>query len=409
MPTRRVTNRPSAAGASRRVKRAARPDHTPCVLPIHDKCSSELRAFHAKHPPANIHRFLKDAVENLREASGNFAEKRRTMVFETEIDRDMSTEQEIAELGKRVEKNLRGLVDLDQELINMKQVLQDIGEAEKQRGNGDGVQPVAEYLKKMKKARKAFKRRELKDRYGNLVEYVEFRTVVHALTNPTAPTPQRKDWFKKPMFICDAVATITDEEPVSSDEGETGERENEIEMVDRDEESDDEIQETSAKRSLKCVLTMRRFEEPVKGACGHVFEKTAIITMFKDYKKLKKPTVCPTSGCGKEINVNDLKDDPVTKSLVDAEIRRERQEQERAMINSDDESVPSRSKASKSNSGSKGKETTGSRMFNKAEDEEIPYGDEDAAEGTVEETVEDNTSADEEDGEGEDEEMSDSD
>ncbi|KAK6539093.1 hypothetical protein TWF694_010633 [Orbilia ellipsospora] len=408
MPTRRLTSRPSAAGTSRRVKRSARPAHNPCVLPIHDKCSSELRAFHAKHPPANIHRYLKDAVENLREASGNFAEKRRTMVFETEKDRDESTEQDIAELGKRVEKNLRGLVDLDQELTNMKQVLHDIGEAEKQRGNGDGVQPVEEYLKEMRKASKAFKRRELKDRYGNLVEYVDFRTVVHALTDPTAPTPQRKDWFKKPMFVCDAVATITDEDPVSSDEGGTGRAENDIEMVDRDEQSDDEIQETAATRNLKCVLTMRRFEEPVRAACGHVFEKAAIVTMFKDYKKLKKPTVCPTSGCGREIKVSDLKDDPVTKLLVQAEIRRERLEQERAMMNSDDELVLSRSKASKSKSDSKGKEKSGSRRPVKVEDEEIPYGEEgDSVEEAVEDTVEDAPSAN--DGEDDDQDMSASD
>ncbi|EPS40944.1 hypothetical protein H072_5171 [Dactylellina haptotyla CBS 200.50] len=404
MPTRRLTTRPS--GAPRRVQRTERPEHAPCVLPIHETCSSELRAFHAKHPPANLQRLLKDAVETLRDASGNFAEKRRTLVFETERERDEETEQAIAELGKQVEKNIRGLIDLDQELQNMKHTLADIGESERQRGDGDGVQPVGEYEQQMKRARKSFMRKDLKDRYGNIAEYIDFRSVVHALSDPTAPQPQRKDWFKKPMFTCDAVAEITDEEPVSSDDEER--EDNDIEMVDGGEESDDDIQETSITRNLKCPITMRRFEEPVKAACGHVFEKSAIVSMFKDYRKLKKPTVCPTAGCGREIKAGDLKDDPVTKSLVEAEIRRERQEEERAMMSSDDEEEEEEGEPATSRSKSKGK-SIASRSSVKKEEEEIPYGDEegegdDHGEGPEDAAEEDDNEEDDED----DEEMEDS-
>ncbi|KAF3922007.1 hypothetical protein ABW20_dc0105402 [Dactylellina cionopaga] len=404
MPTRRLTNRPSGASAPRRAHQTERPEHVPCVLPIHETCSGELRAIYSKHPPVNIHRLLRGAIADLRDASGDFALKRRTLVFEAERERDERTEQKIAKLGKRVEMSVRGLVDLDERSQNMKKVLQEIGEIERNRGNTDGVQPLEEYTQRTRRARRAFKRRDLKDRYGNTAEYIDFRAVVHALTDPSAPQPQKKDWFKKPMFLCDAVAGISDEEPVSESDGDPGpaDQDQDIEMIEQEDESDDDIQETSVTRNLKCPLTMVRFQEPVKASCGHVFEQHAILSMFKEYRKLKKPTICPTTGCGKEIKANELREDPVTKSLVQAEIRREQQEEERGMVDTDDEEEGDNELVQV-----KSKRKSKSRVSEavKDEEDEIPYGsDEGGGEERVEETDNENPSDDQEEGEdGEDE------
>ncbi|KAF3142521.1 hypothetical protein TWF594_005419 [Orbilia oligospora] len=150
----------------RRVKRTPLPDHISCVLPIHQSCSGDLRALHARLPPQSLHRWIKDATEALRDSSSKFAESRRQRVFEQNLERDEETEQKIAELGVRVERNIRGLVDVDEQLKMMKTVLHDISEAEKNRGNNDGVQPVEEFLDQMKRGGRAYRRRDLKDRHG---------------------------------------------------------------------------------------------------------------------------------------------------------------------------------------------------------------------------------------------------
>ncbi|KAK6361476.1 hypothetical protein TWF730_005200 [Orbilia blumenaviensis] len=318
-------------GAPRRVKRAPPPDHEPCVLPIHQSASGELRALHAKYPPQNLNRWIKDATESLREASSKFAETRREKVFEQDKDRDEEMEQDIAELGVRVERNIRGLVDMDEQLKKMKFILQGISDAEKNRGNGNGIQPVEEFWRQAKRADRAYKRRHLKDRYGNSAEYIELRSLVHGLARPTAPQPQRKDWFKTPMFVCDGRAQISDEEPVSESEGEGRPSDDrDIEMA--DEESDDGIEEMSATRNLMCPLTMALFKDPVKASCGHIFEKEALLDLFQNYKRLKKENICPTPGCGKQINAKDLRPDALTKRLAEAKLKEKERAEQRAVI-----------------------------------------------------------------------------
>ncbi|KAK6355012.1 hypothetical protein TWF696_004139 [Orbilia brochopaga] len=392
-------NRPS--NAPRRVQKIERPPHTPAILPIHDSCAGELRAFHAKYPPAHLPRMLKEAIEALRDVSKDFALNRNEIVFDQNRERDDDVEQQVAELGKLVEKNVRGLVDLDAELQRMKTVLQEISNSG--RGGGDGVQPVEEYMRRTAAARRAYMRKDLKERYANVADYIDYRTVVHAVSDPTAPVPQRKDWFKKPLFKCDATAEITDEEPLSDSEDDGGNsgpsrRNRDVEMSNADD-SDDDIEETSATRNLKCPLTMRRFENPVKAACQHSFELEAIKGMLKDYKRMGKAAVCPVPGCGKAIKVSELKEDVVMKSLVEAEIRREQMEEERAMMGSgdedDEEEAPVRPKG-------KGK-AVASRQSMRAE-EELPYGDDEGegGEGEGEDEDEDEEMEDGGDEEGED-------
>ncbi|KAK6536686.1 non-SMC element 2, MMS21 [Arthrobotrys megalospora] len=393
MPPRRPQDAP------RRVKRAPLPDHESCVLPIHDSKSGELRALHAKYPPQNLHRWIKDATESLRDSSSKFAENRREKVFEQEKERDEEKEQQIAELGVRVEKNIRGLVDMDEQLKMMKSVLQSISEAEKNRGNADGVQPVEEFLKRMKRENRAYRRRDLKDRYGNSAEYIELRSLVHGLAKPTAPQPQKKDWFKTPMFVCDGEAQISDEEAVSESEGEDGpSRDRDIEMVDRDDESDDGIQEVAVTRNLKCPLTMQLFKDPVKAACGHSFEKEALLEMLKEYKKQKKATICPTTGCGKEIHQKDLKPDALTKRLAEAKSKESELKAQRAVVAGardddpeDEDDAPSHSKKRRLKSKSV-----------PVKEEEIPYGSDrsdDRNPGEEEERVADSHDEGEENGE----------
>ncbi|EGX43305.1 hypothetical protein AOL_s00215g41 [Orbilia oligospora ATCC 24927] len=354
--------------APRRVKRAPLPDHISCVLPIHQSCSGDLRALHARLPPQSLHRWIKDATEALRDSSSKFAESRRQRVFEQNLERDEETEQKIAELGVRVERNIRGLVDVDEQLKMMKTVLQDISEAEKNRGNNDGVQPVEEFLNQMKRGGRAYRRRDLKDRYGNSAEYIELRSLVHGLAKPTAPQPQKKDWFKTPMFVCDGEAQISDEEPVSESEGEDVEQD--IEMANEDDDdSDDGIQAVAVTRNLKCPLTMQLFKDPVKASCGHVFEKEALVEVLRNYKQLKKENTCPTPGCGKLINVKDLKPDALTKRLAEAKARERDLAEQRAVIagagndeSEDEEVVVSHSKKKR-------------KPKPVIKEEEIPYGE----------------------------------
>ncbi|KAJ6261169.1 hypothetical protein Dda_3836 [Drechslerella dactyloides] len=392
MPVR--VGRPSLNHRRRKVER---PPHAPAVLPIHDTCASELRAFHAKYPPANLPRLLKEAIEALRDVSKDFALNRKEIIYEQGLERDEADEAQVAELGKVVEKNIRKLVDLDAEVQMKKSVLQEISNAG--RDGGDGVQPVEEYIRRTAKARRAYMRKDLKERYATVADYIDYRTVVHAVSDPTAPVPQRKDWFKKPLFKCDATAEITDEEPPSDSE-EDGDatagpatRRRDVEMSDA-EDSDDEIEETSATRNLKCPLTMRRFEEPVKAGCQHSFEREALATMLKEYKRQKKAPVCPMPGCGKEIKISELREDVVMKSLVEAEIRKEQMRKEREMSSDDEdeEEAPARSKG-------KGK-AVASRQSMRAE-EELPYGGGGGGESD-DEDMEDGDE--EEDGEEEDEE-----
>ncbi|KAK6351294.1 hypothetical protein TWF718_004459 [Orbilia javanica] len=354
--------------APRRVKRAPLPDHVACVLPIHQSSSGELRALHAKYPPQNANRWIKEATEALRDSSSKFAENRREMVFEQEKERDEETEQTIAELGVKVEKSIRGLVDVDEELKMLKSVLEEIGEAERNRGNSDGVQPVEEFLKRMKRGNRAYRRRDLKDRYGNSAEYIELRSLVYGLAKPTAPQPQKKDWFKTPMFVCDGKAEISDEEPVSESEGEDVDED--VQMADDDDdESDDGIQAVAVKRNLKCPLTMQLFQDPVKAGCGHVFEKEALLEVLKSYKQLKKDNICPTPGCGKLINVRDLKPDALTKRLAEAKARERALAEQRAVVagagnyESEEEVTVSHTRKGKSRS-----------KPSVVKEEEIPYG-----------------------------------
>ncbi|EWC46910.1 hypothetical protein DRE_03922 [Drechslerella stenobrocha 248] len=399
MATRRNARQPER-------KAAVRPEHTPAQLPIHTKHTGELRALHAKYPPANIPRLLKGAIDALRDASKDFALNRKEFILDQEgKERNAATEQEVAELGRQVEKNVRSLVDLDEEIKTMKRVLQEIGDADRNRGDGPGVQPVGEYVKRTKMARRAYMRKDLKERYGNVADYVDFRTIVHGVSDPTAPVPQRKDWFKKPLFICDAVAAdMTDDEPISGSDGELAGSDVEMQGGDgSDDDSDDDIQEMAATRDLKCPLTMRRFVEPVKSAvCGHVFEKDAIVRILKEYKQHKKPAICPTTGCGRPIKVSDLSLDVVTKSLVEAQIKSEEQRARRAAMErgARSEQVVKQEKG-------KEEEEEQSRSRSKrpkqsaAQEDEIPYGDEEgvAANNTQADSGED----DEETSEGTDE------
>ncbi|KAF3936942.1 hypothetical protein ABW19_dt0207612 [Dactylella cylindrospora] len=334
MPPRGLHQRPSGA-TRRRVERIEKPERAKSAeLPIHPSHISELRAFHTKYPPQNLATLLKETIDELREASKGLAENRRTYIFEPDKPRDEDTEQLVANLGKKVEKNVRGLMDLDNELQDMKTILGDVSTVGGEKG---GLQPYTEFERQTREARRAYRKRDLKDRYGNVADYVDYRAVIHAVSDPTAPQPQRKDWFRKPLFISEATAEITDEEQLSDSDGEAHEEED-VQMLDAADMSDDDIQEMAATRNLKCPITMQRFVEPVKSSsCSHVFEKKAMLDMIKQCKKLKKPTICPTTGCGREINEKDLKEDLVMKSLVAAEIRKEEREAELAMMEMDDE------------------------------------------------------------------------
>ncbi|KAK6503213.1 hypothetical protein TWF481_008243 [Arthrobotrys musiformis] len=389
MPPRRHQSGP------RRVK-PSYPEHKPCVLPIDQAASGELRAIHAKYPPQNLTRWIQDATELLRESSARFAENRREKLFDQDKPRDEVVEQKVAELGVRVEKGIRGLVDADEEVKLMKMVLQGISEAERGRGEGDGVQPVEEFERQMKKGEKAYRRRDLKDRYGNSAEYIELRSLVYGVAKPTAPQPQRKDWFRTPMFVCDGEAQISDEDPLSESEGEEGQpRDPDVEMADSDDDSDDGIQEVAVKRNLKCPLTMQYFKEPVKAGCGHVFEKEALLEVLKGYKQQKKDAICPNPGCGKLVNVKELRPDALTKRLVEAKIKEKELAEQRAVVagagnddddDDDEEVVVSRSKT----------KNPSSRPL-AIKEEEIPYGDEERVPDSHDEGGEEDEDEDEDD------------
>lgn len=365
MPPKRA--RPSEAVAKEEAVEL--PKRQEVRLPIHPQVTAELRSIHSKHPRPNVRAYPRAALKELRESAKEFAYARRTYVLDKNgAERDPEVEERVAQLGKETEKHVRKLIDLDYDLQFMKESLEEVSRLERERGNSDGVEPLAEYMKLMKQRRKEYKSRDLKGKYANVADYLDYRTLVHSVNDPTAPAPQKKDWFKKPLFEADAVAEITDEEPDSEstdDEPTAGRRGKPKAREIEDDDTDDDLQVVSTTKDLKCPLTYQIFVDPVKSTvCNHSYENGPIRDYIKSFKNQRKAAKCPVAGCGADVNLSDLQEDVVMQGLVEAMKRKEERDAHRALMGMDDDD-DRRSK-------SKSKKQKPIQL-----EEEIPYDEED--------------------------------
>jgi hypothetical protein len=77
---------------------------------------------------------------------------------------------------------------------------------------------------------------------------------------------------------------------------------------DGDGDSEDELRVVGASTTVLCPLTKTTFVDPVKGACGHVFTRTSLLSLMGR----KASIVCPIGGCRRNIAAADLVEDTET-------------------------------------------------------------------------------------------------
>ncbi|KAL8823142.1 MAG: hypothetical protein Q9191_006138, partial [Dirinaria sp. TL-2023a] len=117
----------------------------------------------------------------------------------------------------------------------------------------------------------AYEGRSLRDRYASHNDYIGFRKLVHDAQNPgeeAPPMPHASTWFpssSSPSSQLAANANSKNRKPSAA----------------ADEDSDEDVQIASERRSIRCPLTLLPMQEPVRSTkCPHAFEKSAILDML---------------------------------------------------------------------------------------------------------------------------------
>lgn len=177
---------------------------------------------------------------------------------------------------------------------------------------------AVELVKKAKADYNAkYRGKSLLQRYGDNNDYKYFKTVVHDAQHPgdeKPMLPKATTWFPE-------------------ESGNNAAEEN----------SDDDVVIESTKKSLKCVFTMRYFEEPMaNNLCPHVFEKSAIFdyvnksgTAFTgpNGQRGEKKAECPQPGCGKMLSISNFYLDKLTAR----DVERAKKKDARQDYNDDDD------------------------------------------------------------------------
>lgn len=244
------------------------------------------------------------------------------------------------------------------------------GDEEKKQGLWDV------YEEEMATWKEQYGARTMRDRYGDQVEYVQFRKLIwDAQHGDGEEMPPVRSWFpednndnKKGKHnipketLSSQTQTQTSTFPPTRQPNATDN--------DLDSESDLEIQTT--KQSLTCPLTLLRFVTPMTSkVCPHSFEKAAILEMINKTYEYRlstitdgssemqhmyyvpdnphrrnqqnhrvpqgyvKVTKCPVAGCRKMLGVDDIQEDVVLLRRIKRD--RERREREEMALGLDDD------------------------------------------------------------------------
>ncbi|KAL7276213.1 hypothetical protein RUND412_000798 [Rhizina undulata] len=180
------------------------------------------------------------------------------------------------------------------------------GEAERLVSVEEGL--WAQYKAGVQRRKESYEQLGMREKYGNVKEYVDFRRMLWDSQHPNEPMPNVRHWFDVQS---------------SNQEGAA------------DEAEDSELEIAQEKQSFNCPLTLKMFEHPVTSTiCPHSFEKAAIFEMIQTARP-RGSVKCPVPGCTKTLTVATLKMDRILERKVKRE--RERQEQEKNWMDEDED------------------------------------------------------------------------
>ncbi|CZR52207.1 related to DNA repair protein MMS21 [Phialocephala subalpina] len=239
--------------------------------------------------------------------------------------RQMANKVKVA--TKESDKAIRELIDLSDEMRMQDSILREVEEnipdapparpARRQRGEDDedeeNEDPEApaedpEILSAIELVKKAKENYVTKYQEKSLLKR-NFKRLVHSAQYPgeeKPPLPKASTWFP--------------EENGNNPE----------------EDSDDDVVIEGSKKSLKCVLTMRYFEEPwANNLCPHVFEKAGFLEYLNgsgasftgaNGQRGEKKVACPQPGCNKMLAESDMYLDKITIREVQRELKKNSRE-----------------------------------------------------------------------------------
>ncbi|KAF8434474.1 zinc-finger of the MIZ type in Nse subunit-domain-containing protein [Terfezia claveryi] len=325
----------------------------PAHFPLQAKEKRQLDSLVATYNSENsqARRYIADAMRVLGDAAGDLAELVPAVDFTVKKEdgsEEEEGEEEVKNVGRKLlvemEKKAREMVDRGWEakvagevvkggVVRMAMTEQDMiggedGEGEEQFGLWEvyGEEMGEEMGKRL--------RMPLKERYGAVTEYKEFRRSIWETQHQGEPMPPTKHWFPP-------ETRPQQNQPTSASASASIRRS--ASATPEPDDSDLEIE--SAKQSFNCPITLRPFTHPVTSSvCPHSFEKMAIgpmlaqATTYRNVGNDEKPpresrehpalsavvlTVrvgkgelercihCPVAGCDKWLSGRHLREDRV--------------------------------------------------------------------------------------------------
>ncbi|PNS15012.1 hypothetical protein CAC42_2241 [Sphaceloma murrayae] len=407
MPS-RIISRPSGAGQSTNTPTQHRdrnrlPDYQPVEFPLTAKAQQQLSSLIRRHPLNQFDAQLDSAIANITENMGaindhhannaakltsrqeklnklvaNNAASPRIQAERTaiaEATTSLATQKDkVDTLTASMEKQLREMIDLQQQLIHTRDTLKDLTNttsASSQRpsprasapestfdptdptNSTPSSQPLASLFKSTLDSKTdRYNLLPLSRRYASNNSYRKFRTLLHDARHQhddaPPPPPSEDTWF-------------SDRRPAP---GETGG------LVSDD---DDDVAVARESVSTRCPVTLQEFVEPVTSRkCPHSFEEAAIFEMigkstititvreghsFRDEEgtgKQAKAVQCPVPGCERMLTKRDLERDFVLKRRVERvrrarEVEDEEEEEEEEEEEDEDEGEQEEGEAGKGN------------------------------------------------------------
>ncbi|KAF8429802.1 zinc-finger of the MIZ type in Nse subunit-domain-containing protein [Tirmania nivea] len=358
----------TASSASNSAANGIKYQH-PARFPLQPKERRQLGSLVATYNSENsqARRYIADALRVLGDAAGDLAELVPAVDFtakkeeETQDRGGVAEGEEMEKVGRKLliemESKAREMVDIGWEAGVAAEVIrgrvvkmaeQDtVGEEEEEQFGLWEVyeEEIGELVKKRL-------RMPLKERYGTVAEYKEFRRSIWETQHQGEPMPPTKHWFPP--------ETRQKHQPTSTSASASTPRPTSA-TPEPDDDSDLEIE--SAKQSFNCPITLRPFTHPVtSSACPHSFEKVAIgpmlaqATTYRNVGSDEKPPResrehpalsaavltarvhkgelercihCPAAGCDKWLSGRHLKEDRVLMRRI--RIERERREREEVL------------------------------------------------------------------------------
>ncbi|OKL56183.1 hypothetical protein UA08_08567 [Talaromyces atroroseus] len=387
-PRMRSLNAQPTASSSRASNRPATPEYEPLSMPLTATAQRALESLLLSKQFRMVKGHIQQATDKLTEIAGE-ANERATDArhrFNASSSRGKkATKAEMKATTAQLEERMRGLVDAEYKLGGLHAAVQELTQNAQAAGaalnatrrrarlrervgrrdaDGDEEMDAAEdeedededededmaptlvpsqvLAEKLETHKAQWESQSLTERYSSNNTYVGFYRIVHDAKHPgneTPPVPHPSTWFNHLEQRQIPPAS-------SSSSRTTAAFNNQARHQDRD-----DVEIERERISLKCPLTLRTFEDPVKNSkCVHSFERMAIQDMIKaspmtipagpnDFQgggaagrnaRARRVRAAPCPVCSEALTLNDLEPDLVLLRRVRRARAAELREQEEA-------------------------------------------------------------------------------